>query len=416
VIKTLATYKTVHESALSPHYPQLECDICDSTDIIETREGYVCIECGIVLEIQKLQYDRPYNEDLIQYMKGLGTTQVGTKRERGISPNSMKLHRLNKHNSITDNEKAVVEKARAEILRILGYLKLNNYNSVKKIAMKKFKMVRAEFRPGSKYRNIEKLSSIIIYYCLKLQNIPVNTYELIEVSKISKKEFNDFNLQVRRYFPEYAERNRQKYIIQRILEVVEHFELGMPFYHLAKKILYRLWNGIKNTTDNAVAGLVSSISVLCSCKDKVSVSAICSRLGIRMSTVQVQVRKKIFKRFKVEGFISLIKSSDLLIKIMEKLGLLKDEGEAQEEVMTDGHVEIVLGNVAKVFNNHDNCDYYYFAVRGEVYTPSIITVKINESPLNFESYKRQKELQINNMLDFDIYKYYRSKGPPLLEA
>ncbi|TKJ21761.1 MAG: hypothetical protein CEE43_08715 [Promethearchaeota archaeon Loki_b32] len=153
------------------------------------------------------------------------------------------------------------------------------------MVLDKFKKIRAKFRQGSKYKNIEKLVSITIYFCLKLRNVSINPYELIEISKISKKEFNDFILQLQKFLPEYGERNRQEYISQRILEISEHFDLGMPFYFLSKKILYRLWQGIKNTTDNVVAGLISSISILCSYKEKVSVSSICNRLGIRMSTV-----------------------------------------------------------------------------------------------------------------------------------
>ena len=411
MIKTLATYKTLQESALSPNYSHLECDICGSADIVDTKGGYVCRECGIVLEIQKLQYDRPYNEDIIQYAKGLGITQIGTKRERGISPNSMELHRLNKHNSIIDNEKAVIEKARVEISRIFNCLSLAEHDSIKKMSLDKFKLVRNKLRPGSKYRNIEKLSSIIIYFCLKLRNVSINPYELVEISMISKKEFNDFILQIQRYLPEYAERNRQDYILQRILEISEHFELGMPFYFLAKKILLRLWSGIKNSTDNAVAGLVSSISLLCSGNGDVSVSAICNRLGIRMSTVQAQVKKKVFDRFKVEGFISLIKSSDLLVKIMQKLRLT--ESEEQEKALIENQYNIVLGNAAEVFNLHNNIEYYYFAVRGETCSPIIITLKINEFPLNFEKPPKVKN---DTLLNFEIYKYYSCKDPPLIKA
>ncbi|MFX0138058.1 MAG: TFIIB-type zinc ribbon-containing protein [Candidatus Hodarchaeota archaeon] len=406
----MAAYKTLQESALSPNYSYLECDICGSADIVDTRGGYVCRKCGIVLEIQKLQYDRPYNEDIIQYAKGLGITQVGTKRERGISANSMKLHRLNKHNSIIDNERAVIDKARVEISRIFNCLSLAEYNSIKKMALDKFKIVRNKLRPGSKYRNIEKLSSIIIYFCLKLRNVSINPHELIDISMITKKEFNDFILQIQTYLPAYAERNRQDYILQRVLEISEHFELGLPFYFLTKKILYRLWNGIKNTTDNAVAGLVSSISLLCSGNEKITVSAICNRLGIRMSTIQSQVKRKVFDRFKVEGFISLIKSSDLLVQIMKKLSLV--ESEEQEEVAIENQYEVVLGNATEVFNQHNNLDYYYFAVKGERCSPILITLKINEFPLNFE-----KPLKVKNdaLIDFEIYKYYSCKDPPMIK-
>ena len=411
MIKALATYKSLQESSPSLNHSQIKCDICGSKDIVDTREGYVCRDCGIVLEIQKLQHDRPYNEDLIQYAKGIGTTQIGTKRERGMFPDSRKLHRLNKQNIIIENDKKVLKDAEAEISRIFTCLDLAGYNSIKKMVLEKFKIAREKLRPRSKYRNVEKLCTVIAYTCLKLRNVSVNPYKLIEASNLSKKEFNDFLLQVQRYLSEYVNRNRQKYVLQRVLEIFEHFDLGMPFYFLAKKILHKLWDGIKNTTDNAIAGLISSISALCSCKDKVSVSAICNRLGIRMSTVQAQVKKKIFERFKVNGFISLIKSSDMLVRIMEKLGLLEgSESEETPEVVSDGHVEIVLGNATQVFNVN-NVDYYYFAIRGEQATPIIITLKINSSPLELEPETRP-EVQSSSLLDFELYKFYRSRGPP----
>ena len=132
MIKALATYK-VQENVLFRVLSDFKCDICESTDIIETREGYVCRDCGLVLEIKKLQYDRPYNEDIIQHAKGLSTTQIGTKRERTTSPHSTRLQRLNKYNSIKDNEKAVFEKVRIEVSRIFNALDLASCDSVKEM-------------------------------------------------------------------------------------------------------------------------------------------------------------------------------------------------------------------------------------------------------------------------------------------
>ena len=330
----MATYRTVQESPLSPIFSGLTCDICGSTDIVDAKGGYVCRECGIVLEIQKLQYDRPYNEDIIQYAKGLGITQIGTKRERGISPNSLKLQRLNKHNSIIDNENTVSNRTRVEISRIFNCLGLADYNWLKEMVFHKFKEIRPKLRYGNKYRNPEKLVSIIIYFCLKLQNISINSLTLMDVSSLSKKEFNDFIFQIQRFIPMYAKRNRQEYILQRVLEVTEHFKLGMSFYFYAKKILFKLWEGIKNTTDNIIAGLISSITVLCSYKDKIRVSAICDRLGIRMSTIQHQVKKRIFEEFKIEGFASLVRSADLLYTFIENLGLFGKQAKEQELVIT----------------------------------------------------------------------------------
>jgi hypothetical protein len=415
VIKAMATYKTIQDSSLSLDYSRIECDICGSEDIIDTSEGYVCRECGVVLSIQKFQYDRPYNEESIQYATGLGKTQIGTKRERGISPHSGRLHRLNRQNLIIPNEEAVNEKAKTEISNIFSRLNLSDYSPIKEMAFGKFKEIRPQLRKGVKYRNTEKLVSIISYFCLKLRNVSINVYDLIDVSEITKKEFNDFCYQVRRYMPEYAERNRREYILQRVFDLSEYFELGMSFYHFAEKIFDRLWHGIRNTTDNVVAGLVSSISLICSRIEEVTVSAICNRLGIRMSTIQAQVKKKIFKRFNVEGFVSLIKSSDLLIKIIEKLGLLDPpkvdvEDVSQEIPVPNDHVELILGSAIEIFNAHE-FDYYYFAVRSDKNTPIIINMKIYVNPLDSD-YERYSLLKDNNLPDFEVFKYYNYKGPP----
>lgn len=421
MIKALASYK-IQESAFSHNPPELTCDICESMDIIESREGYVCRECGVVLEIQKLQYDRPYNEIKIQYEKGVGITQIGTRRERAISPLSIKLQRINKYNSILDNELAVFEKARIEASRIFNALDLAGYDAEKEMVLTKFREIRPKLQPGTKYRSTEKLVAIIIHFCLKLRNVPVNPYYLVEVSKLTKKEFNDFLLQIQKYIPRYAERDRKEYILQRLFEISEHLELGTDFYFLGGRILNKLWNGVKNTTDNALAALISSISLICSGSEKVSVSAICTRFGVRMSTVQTQVRSKIFERFHVKGFVSLIKSSDILVKIMEKLGLLEGkelEEEVFEVVESDDHVEMVLGNVVETFNSHNTLEYYYFAVRGENRTPVIITFRKPEklrlkTQLKLIFNRRIKELKRRRegIPEFGMYHYYSAKDPP----
>lgn len=415
MIKTVATYKTLQEGSFSPDSSHISCDICGSSNIIENPEGYVCRDCGIVLEIQKLKYDRPYNEDLIQYAKGAGRTQIGTSRERVASPYSAMYQRLNKYNSIVPVKETVINKAGVEISRIFSALSLEKYADIQKMVLDKFKLIRSRIKKGSKYRNTNKLVSITTYFCLKLRNVSINPYELVGVSGVTNKEFNDFILQVQRFLPEYGKRNRQEYILQRVLEVAEHFDLGMPFYYLSKKILYRLWDGIKNTSDNAVAGLISSISVLCSCRDRVSISAICKRIGVQMSTIQAQVKKKVFERFRVEGFISLIKSSNLLKKIVTKLGLLDCPAEEKEEVAEDGRVEIVFGDSVSIFNANDELDCYFFALRGPDRTAVVISVKPNDDPLDYKLEKSYK-MYSDPLIEFDLYRYNTVKDPPPIGA
>ena len=70
----------------------LVCDLCGSQDIIETREGYVCRACGVVLELKKLEYYKPYNAETLQNAKISTPTQIGTRRERMQYPNNFKLN------------------------------------------------------------------------------------------------------------------------------------------------------------------------------------------------------------------------------------------------------------------------------------------------------------------------------------
>ncbi len=411
----MATHNTLRNESFSLEFPRLLCDICGSDNIADTSEGYVCKNCGIVLEIQKLQYNRPYNADLLQYAKGLGRTQIGNKMERFTSPHSKNLKRLNQYNNTRDHDKTVTDTARREFSRILSILGLDDHETIKEMCILKFTEIRSRIRPGTKFRNTEKLSAIILYFCSKIKRIPINPAALIEASELTKKEFNAFLFQVSKFFPEYSNYRRQKYIVQRLLEVTEHFGLEMSFYHLSKKILFRFWDGIKNTTDNVIAGLVSSIAILCAYKEYISVNAICKRLGIRMSTIQSQVRKKFFEQFSVVEFVSLVKSTDKLKEIMTRLGIIEpSENEStknsSEEEISD-IIEIQFGNAVRVYNSEYDFEYYCFATSGREDSLNVIYVKIYGSPLIFEN-EIPPENSKENLVELEVFKYYSSKDPP----
>ncbi|MFX1320791.1 MAG: hypothetical protein ACFFAQ_04015 [Promethearchaeota archaeon] len=386
---------------------ELKCDLCNSVNIKETNEGYVCGDCGIVLEVLKLQYHRPYNDDILQYAP-LGQTQIGTKRERYCFPNSVQWENWNRLHSIRDNENIVLNTAKQTISKIFSNLHLPN--SYQKIVFQRFKKVRSKLRPSTKYRSVEKLVPVIIYYTFKLRNVSINEVELINASGISKKEFKDFFLQLRCFIPEYAKRNRQEYIIQKMLQVTEYFDLGLGFYYLSKKIMYKLWELIKNTTDDVIVGVATSISALSSYKDGISVNAICKMLGVKMSSVQFQVRERIFRKLKVEGFISLVRSSDLLRKIMERLGLIEPEEVSAEE--SADIVEIIIGNASQVFNCHNGVDYYFFAVRDDQDNPILMTIRIYNPNIHKEP-NQGFQAQEMKLFDYERLVYYRTKDPPL---
>jgi len=392
-------------------FNELTCDICNSNDIKEPQEGYVCGECGIVLEIQKLEYHRPYNDDIIQYAT-LGTTQIGTKRERMNYSDSLRLEKLNRLHSIKENEETVLEKARIEISRIFNCLNLPG--SKKKTVFEKFKRIREGLGAGTKYRSPDKLVPITVYFSMKLQNISINECELLEVSKISKKDFNAFKLQIQDFIPHYAERNRKDYILQKILEISEHFQGGMPFFYRSKAILYKLWKEIYCTKDDVIAGLVSAITALCFYKDKISVNAICKKIGIKMSTIQSQVKKNIFNKFKISGFVSLVRSSKILKEALIQMGILNQENCPNRDKKSADVVEIILGNGIKTFNSYNNIEYYIFMTKDDKKFPVGVFLKNTHAPKDIEKKgtSRNQKVKKEWLIEFEILRIFPSKDPP----
>ena len=419
-IKNNGTY--LNPTLTSQYSTELTCDVCNSADIIETLEGYTCRTCGLVLEIQKMVYNRPYNNDIVQYAV-LGTTKIGSVGERLQNAYSAKLQKLNKLQLIKNNKELTIEKARIEISRIFNYLHLPS--SFKGIVLDNFRQMYRKIKPGTKFRSFEKLVPISIYFSLKYHNISIKESELLEISKISKKDFSAFKLQILNFYPQYKERNRKEYILQRVLEISENFQLGMVFYYQSKKILYKLWENIKNTSDNVIAGVVASISILCCFKEKVTINSLCNMLGIKMSTIHFQIKKRIFERFNNSEFVSLVKSSEILKKIIKKLDLFEIEdnidvdSENKLEESTLNVININLGNTIQVFNKNIPFEYYLYALKTINGYPLFISLKTFNPPISFKKQQvttstSRYNSEVEKLFDIEFLKYNAGKDPPVL--
>ncbi|MCJ7648851.1 MAG: hypothetical protein MUP85_09585, partial [Candidatus Lokiarchaeota archaeon] len=170
------------------------------------------------------------------------------------------------------------------------------------------------------------------------------------------------------------------------------------------------------TKDDVIAGVVCSIVALCDKQKQLKVNAICSHLGIQMSTIQRQVEENVFNHLRVKGFKSLVKSSAMLRKIMIKLGLIK-----QDEVMplVQSLMEIKLGSAQKIFNPHKTFEYYIYAIK----TTSGSFIILNKSPIENGHEFSYLSKKINPLgtpgsekIAIKVRNYHYPKGPPLQVA
>ena len=134
-----------------------------------------------------------------------------------------------------------------------------------------------------------------------------------------------------------------------------------------------------------------------------------------MSTIQFQVKKRIFEKFNISGFKSLVRSSDLLEKFMKKIGLIggggpEVSGAPQEEPASDV-IQVQLGNAPQIFNPLN--DYYIFEFLDELGTVGYAYLEVH----NLEN-KRESNIRVRKNVEvgcnLTLGSYYPSKGPPKL--
>ncbi len=390
----------------------LTCDSCHSNEIVETEQGYVCPHCGLVLKIPRMEYDKPYIQKRIQHEVSFGNTYIGHQKERIRDIHSTKLERLQKIQNIKSNGDYVNQSAKIEISRLLTGLSLSR--SFKDPIFKMFKEIRKKLQKGTKYRNPEKLLPTLLYFHFKKEGIVINEPELLEISKVEKKDYNYCKLKISRLIPEYYERNRKQFIMNKVLGLSEQYNLGMEFYYDAKRVLINLWEGIKCTTDNVIAGLISSVAVLCNYRNKITISSICSALNIQMSTIQSQVKRKLFERFNVPGFESLVKSADLVKTIVYKLGIFESiestKSEANEEKEQKDVSIVIEIDVDVKFEAALREKQFIFAIESANYNPICILMKIRSNHQKKEIKKKQSKYQ--KQIRFQKIVYHYPTGPP----
>lgn len=328
----------------------LFCDGCGSDDISESNCGnYVCKCCGLVVDgVQIYKYNSPYDDANLQNSTNCAkiTTSIGNTRERKTKTSSMQLDRMAKMQSISrEYESLILQIAKAELGRLLTTLHLPKL--LEKDCLTIFKRVWKNLKKATKGRSPEKLASVILYMELKVKAINVPLDEILSKTNMSKEDFKEVLMEAAIYYPAYCKRDKIPLILKKIDEVRNHFSLGLEFTKSSNNILRKVYGYIKNTKDDVIAGVVCALSLISFENYAISVSKLCDFVGIKMSTVNYQVKQKLFNNLNIEGFTSLIKSSfmvkDLMLNVIlavERTNIIVQETETVS-VVED---EIIISN------------------------------------------------------------------------
>ena len=295
------------------------CEECGSGIIIVSNGHHTCTGCGFVSEdvVLEEEFNYSYENEPNIY---LNNTTIGNHLERIRHQYTSRMNSMIKLDHGKYKPQRLIQIAKENIKTLLFILRLPEKDMSAIFTI--FKDFHPKIKKGTKFCNSEKLIPCIIFVYYKYyENRPINSVELINYSRISRKEFNYFMTHFSHLWAGYK-MDKQYMALQLILKVTEEYKLGMNFYYQSEKILLGLWDYIGDTTEQILAGFACSLTILCSGGYKVRTSNICENLNISMSNISKKFKDKIVKRFKLENYKSLVKSTDLIKRFLIGLSLI----------------------------------------------------------------------------------------------
>lgn len=296
------------------------CIECGSDSIFVSSGYHTCKGCGCVSEdlVFEEQIFNSYSNNTRSYV--INTT-IGNHFERIRHQYTSRMNSKIKLDRQKSKPQSLIQNAKEEIIRLLIILRLPEKD--KGIILTYFKDFYSRIKKGKKFKNPENLipCTIFVYYKY-FKSRSISSIELINYSKITRKEFNRF---LTHYNHLWAENkiNKQSMALKLILKVTEEYNLGMDFYYQSEKILLGLWEHIYDTTEQILAGFACSLTVLCVGGYKVKASNICKKLNISMSNISKKFKDKIVKKYKLENYKSLVKSAELIKRFLIGLSLIE---------------------------------------------------------------------------------------------
>lgn len=216
-------------------------------------------------------------------------------------------------------EKTVIDSFELILNKLMFTLDLTKYINLYNECIQIFLQIWKRMRKGTKFRSPKRLGPVIIYMILKAKGFDIKISYFIEKININKKKFTEILKQAVIFYPTYFKRDRKTVIIKKINETREIFGFDRDFTNKYQEIFKKFWPIIKNTKDDVIAGVIFILTMIALGINSIPFVHVCNKIGIKMSTVNYQVKNKIFKSLHLPGFKSLKKSSNVIKDLIDKI-------------------------------------------------------------------------------------------------
>ncbi|KKL82503.1 hypothetical protein LCGC14_1984120 [marine sediment metagenome] len=168
------------------------------------------------------------------------------------------------------------------------------------------------------YKNLKKLSPVVIFMFLKMKGYNITMKNLIHQIKLDEREVRRLFRRSIEVYPEYLKKNRKLIVQNQIRSIKDTFQFSEEFGRTSEAILDKFWMLLGSTTESVVAGTVCILTMIVMDIKNHPISEICDSLGFTQSAVNYQIKNKIFEKLHIPGFKTITSSRELIKELIKK--------------------------------------------------------------------------------------------------
>ena len=197
-------------------------------------------------------------------------------------------------------------------VQFLEKVELMVYIKYKKEFLYFFEKVQSRIPLGKKISNPDILIPMILFVFLRMKLAPITPMKYAQSKIMSKADLSNNLRECLPYIPEYQIRDRKGLILSMIEHVGRKLDYPNEFLEECEILLDVFWKELSSTTERATAATVFCLTLIYVEDAPPPFKGICDEFGVEMSTVIYQIKYKLVKRHRVEGFTTLRQSLPLI--------------------------------------------------------------------------------------------------------